>query len=95
MCWIKTRTAKRWNFIHGTSDHLWGHRYFARVVKDAYDYYSVMNYIDQNPVAAGLSLYPAEWKASGAFYKVHDITGLVDYLPYERRQYVKLLTPPK
>jgi len=91
MCWIKTRTAKRYNFIHGSIDHVWGHRYYARTIKDPHDYYSVMNYIDQNPVAAGLTLDPADWKASGAFYKAHGLSGLVDYLPHERQRYVKLL----
>ena len=37
-----------------------------------------MNYIDQNPVVAGLSAVPAEWKASGAYYKANCIEGLVD-----------------
>jgi len=91
MCWIKTRTAKRWNFIHGSSDHLWGHRYYARAIKDTDEYFLVMNYIDQNPVAAGLVLYPAEWKVSGAFYKANDISGLVDYLPGERLSYIRLI----
>ena len=91
MCWIKTRSAKRWNFIHGSIDHLWGHRFYARTVRDLHEYFNVMNYIDQNPVEAKLALYPAEWKASGAFYKAHDISGLVDYLPYERQQYINLL----
>ena len=30
---------------------------------------SLMDYIDQNPVKAGLSETPYDWKASGAFYK--------------------------
>ena len=91
MCWLKTVAAKRWNFIHGTSDHLWGHRYYARVIKDPHEYYSVMDYIDQNPVKSGLVSAPAEWKASGAFYKAHGLSGLVDYLSTERLKYVKLL----
>ena len=53
-----------------------------------------MNYIDQNPVAAKLVTDPAEWKASGAFYKLHGLTDLVDYFPHERQNYVKLIAPP-
>jgi putative transposase len=37
MQWIKTHSAKRWNSIHGSTDHLWGSRYFARAVKDLGD----------------------------------------------------------
>ena len=60
MCWIKTRSAKRWNFIHGSIDHLWGHRYFARPIKDPSDYYNVMKYIDKNPVESGYVSFPEE-----------------------------------
>ncbi|MDR0291104.1 MAG: transposase [Treponema sp.] len=93
MQWIKTHSAKRWNCIHGSSDHLWGHRFFARAVKDPQEYEFVMNYIDQNPVKAGLALSPAEWKASGAYYKAWDIQGLVDFAPDDRQPYIKLLSP--
>jgi putative transposase len=93
MQWIKTHSAKRWNNIHGSSDHLWGHRYFARAVKDPQEYEFIMNYIDQNPVKAGLAPSPAEWRASGAYYKAWDIKGLVDFAPYDRQSYIKLLSP--
>ncbi|MCL1928666.1 MAG: hypothetical protein FWG07_07750 [Treponema sp.] len=52
-----------------------------------------MTYIDQNPVTAGLSPTPEEWKASGAYYKARNIQGLVDYSPFERQNYIKLLSP--
>ena len=93
MQWIKTRSAKRWNFIHGSKDHLWGQRYFARVIKDIPEYNHVMNYIDQNPVVAGLAPNPMQWKESGAFYKMHGLTNLVDYFPHEQQNYIKLLPP--
>jgi putative transposase len=93
MQWIKTNSAKCWNCIHGSSDHLWGNRFFAKEVQDPQAYDSVMNYIDQNPVKAGLVQNPVEWKASGAFYKAWDIQGLVDFAPHDRRNYVKLLSP--
>jgi putative transposase len=91
MQWIKTKSAKWWNAVHGSKDHLWGDRYFARAIKDPLDYYFVMKYIDQNPVKSGLVLDPAEWKASGAYYKANNISGLVEYLPIDRQFYVKLL----
>jgi len=93
MQWIKTRAAKRWNFIHGSKDHLWGDRYFARVIRDPKEFESVMEYIDQNAVKAGLATTPADWKASGAFYKANNIHGLVDFSLTERQKYIKLLSP--
>ena len=89
--WIKTRSAKRWNCIHGSKNHLWGERYYSRIIQDPREYYHVMNYIDQNPVVGGLVADPAEWQASGAYYKAQGVSGLVDYIPQERQHYIKLL----
>ena len=93
MHWIKTRSAKSWNFIHGSTDHLWGQRFFARAIRGRDEYESIMNYIDQNPVKAELVSSPAEWKASGAYYKARNITGLVDFGPIDRQPHIKLLSP--
>ena len=93
--WIKIQSAKRWNFVHGSIDHMWGHRFFAKAVSDQQEYENVMEYIDQNPVKAGLAATPADWKASGAFYKAQGLTDLVDYDQFEREKYkdIKLLLP--
>jgi hypothetical protein len=50
-----------------------------------------MNYIDQNPVVVGLAPTPADWKASGAYYKALNIQGLVDFVPHKPD--IKLLSP--
>jgi putative transposase len=89
--WLKLNTAKYWNKIHGSIDHLWGKRYFARAIKDTMEYDSIMNYIDQNAVVVGLAPTPASWKASGAYYKALNIQGLVDFVPHETD--IKLLSP--
>jgi REP element-mobilizing transposase RayT len=93
MQWIKTRSARRWNCIHGSTDHLWGERYFARAIRHTEEFNSVNDCIDQNPVTAGLAHAPADWKASGAFYKARHIPGLVDFAPFERQAHIKLLPP--
>jgi len=93
--WIKTHSAKRWNCIHGSKDHLWGDRFFSRPVKDLREYFNVYNYIDQNAVIAGLVQNAQDWKASGAYYIANGINGLVDYNPLDRQKYIKLLPPPK
>jgi REP element-mobilizing transposase RayT len=95
MHWIKIISAKRWNFIHGSTDHMWGQRYFAKVIISQHHYDYVYKYIDQNPVKAGYVTEPACWKASGAFHKLHDLQDLVDFTPFERFRYLKLLPPPK
>jgi putative transposase len=87
MAWIKTQSSKRWNFVHGSIGHLWGNRFFARVIKTPVDYIKVMTYIDTNPVKAGLSDHVGEWKASGAYHIRNEIKGLVDYDDFIRSLY--------
>jgi len=70
--WIKTKSAKRWNFTNNLKDHLWGERFFSRLIRDDDDYAVVYNYIDQNPVRAGLVVNPHDWRACGAYYLVND-----------------------
>jgi putative transposase len=78
MQWIKTHSAKRWNCTNNSKDHLWGERFFARQIKDITDYLSVKNYIDQNPVNAGLVSYAPDWEACGAYYIANGISGFVE-----------------
>ena len=91
MRYIKTRSAKWWNRIHGSEDHMWGKRYFARVIRNLDDFNFVMNYIDQNPVTTKLAESPAYWKGSGAFYKERTIPGLVDLNLHDNQPWVALL----
>jgi putative transposase len=92
--WIKTHSAKRWNYIHGSKDHMWGDRFYPQIIKDIRQYFYTFEYISQNPVKAGLCKEPQDWKESGAYYIANDIHGLVDFLPTERLTYIKLLPPP-
>jgi len=79
MCWIKTQTSKAWNGIYHSSDHLWGHRFFARPISGIQDYYTVMNYIDQNPVKDGLVENIGDWEDSGAYHIRENTHFLVDF----------------
>jgi hypothetical protein len=73
---------------------LWGERYFARNIKDLREYFYVMEYIDQNPVKAGLVQAAGEWKACGAYHIRHGLSGLVDYTDLTRLSYVRMLPAP-
>ncbi|MDR0586769.1 MAG: hypothetical protein LBG26_05975 [Treponema sp.] len=59
------------------------------------EYFYVMEYIDQNPVKAGLVQDVGEWKVSGAYYIRHGLSGLVDYTGLTRLPYIKQLPAPK
>ena len=70
---------------------MWGARYFIRIMEDQTEFDHVMNYIDQNPVIVGLSITPEEWKASGAYYKANNISGIVDIPLSDQQKKIKLL----
>ncbi|AEF85258.1 conserved hypothetical protein [Treponema primitia ZAS-2] len=87
MQWIKTGSAKWYNHIRGTSNHVWGERFFARAVRSPEDYITVMGYIDRNPVKAGLAPAVGDWQESGAYHIQRRLTGLVDYDEFTEQLY--------
>jgi hypothetical protein len=69
--------AIRWNKKHHKTGHFWGDRFYSREIKDEKDFWTVFNYIDQNPVAAGLVQKPEAWQYSGAYHREHSIVSIV------------------
>jgi REP element-mobilizing transposase RayT len=70
MQWIKCNFAKKWNKMHNTKGHLWGERFFSRIIKDEEDFAGASTYIDENPVKANLVKEAKDWKFGGLFYKL-------------------------
>ena len=92
MQWILGVFAQLWNKKHGLFGHLWGDRFFSRIILGILDFLKVFLYIDNNPVIAGLAKHPDQWEYGGLWhYKkgITDIIGLVDpvvleYFPEHR-----------
>jgi REP element-mobilizing transposase RayT len=61
MHWLNHVYAKSFNRRHGCSDHVFGRRYFAKVVTSDEQLVATVRYIALNPVDAGLVSDPAEW----------------------------------
>jgi hypothetical protein len=72
--------AIRWNKLNHKTGHFWGDRFYSRVITDEQDFWNVYNYIDQNPVKAGLVKEPCEWKYSGAYHREHRITRIISFV---------------
>ncbi|MCB9894250.1 MAG: transposase [Planctomycetes bacterium] len=62
----KSFTAKAINKALGRNGQVWMPDYFDRFVRDAEHFGTAMNYIDQNPVRAGLCADPKAWPWGGA-----------------------------
>jgi putative transposase len=80
MQWIKGNFAKRWNKIHHTHGHLWGERFFSKIIWNERQFDQVSEYIDKNPVKAHLVEDAKDWEFGGLFHKLWKIVGLVDEL---------------
>jgi putative transposase len=80
MQWIKGNAAKKWNKMHGTKGHLWGERFFSRIISDENDLAQTSTDIDDDPVKENLVEEAKSWKFSGLFHKAWQIIGLVDIL---------------
>jgi putative transposase len=78
MQWLKCNFAKKWNKVHKTTGHLWGERFFSRIIKNEKDFKGVITYIDDNPVDAGLVQNAASWKFGGLSHWLDGIQGVVD-----------------
>jgi putative transposase len=80
MQWLKCNFAKKWNKAHGTYGHLWGDRFFSRIIENEKDFNNVNDYIDGNAVKAGLVDAATRWLFGGLFHRLNGIQGLIDTL---------------
>jgi putative transposase len=83
MQWLKCNFAKKWNKIHHTTGHLWGDRFFSRIINNAKDFIEVNDYIDGNPVEAGLVPDATMWPFGGLFHRLRGIREILDDLQDE------------
>lgn len=61
MQWILSVFAMNYNKLTGRSGHFWGTRFYSAIIENSEHYGRVSDYIDMNPVSAGLAAYPGEW----------------------------------
>jgi len=65
MQWILSVFATAFNRRCGFSGHVWGERFFSRIVEGLRAFLEVFRYIDSNPVAGGLVDDPRDWPYGG------------------------------
>ncbi len=80
MQWIMSVFAMAWNRKHGLRGHVWGERFFSRIIQSLKDFLQVFDYIDKNPVGSGLVRDPPEWKYGGSWHRLRQIWDVLDPL---------------
>lgn len=78
MQWLLGVFAQSWNKRHGLSGHVWGDRFFSRIIMGITDFLRVFLYIAYNPVFAGMVEKPEQWKYGGLWQHKKGLTGIVD-----------------
>jgi mutator protein MutT len=67
MQWLKTATATRANRILGTlGTPFWQREYYDHWIRSEKEFFSIVKYIERNPVSAGLVSMPEHWRWSSA-----------------------------
>jgi len=66
MRWLQTAHARRYHRLRGTSGHLWQGRYKSFPVQQDGALNTVLKYVENNPVRAGLVARSEEWPWSSA-----------------------------
>lgn len=89
MQWILGVFAQAYNRLNGFSGHVWGERFFSRIMRTVREYLATFDYIDDNPVKAGLSAFGGDWVFGGLYFRRRGIRGINDPLP----EYFALLVP--
>jgi putative transposase len=69
MQWILSVFAMGYHRIYGTSGHVWGGRFYSTIIQNFRELLRVFEYIDLNPVAAGLVSAIEEWEFGGLYQR--------------------------
>lgn len=80
MQWILSVFAMAFNRIHGYTGHVWGCRFFSRIMASFQHFAKVFEYLDNNPVEASQVEATGNWPHGGLWHHHHGIRGIVDEL---------------
>ena len=87
MQWLLGVYAQSWNKKHGLSGHLWGDRFFSRIIRGIIDFLRVFLYIDNNPVIAGIVERPEQWEYGGLWHHKKGLTEIMGLADPEMLEY--------
>ncbi|MDL2229746.1 transposase [Treponema sp. OttesenSCG-928-L16] len=68
MQWILSVFARAWNKNHYVQGHVWGDRFYSKIINSFQAFIRTFDYITQNPVNARLVNNAWQWKESGLWH---------------------------
>jgi putative transposase len=75
---IKCNFAKAWNKARGLKGHVWGDRFYSRIISGIVDFLRVREYIAENPVKAGLVEQAVDWVFGSLYHRLHGQSDLLE-----------------
>jgi putative transposase len=85
MQWLMTSHVRRYHRHYQSSGHIWQGRFKAFPIQQDYHYLTVLRYVEQNPVRAGLIDRAQNWPWSSLHALMHrDTAGLLTAGPVSR-----------
>jgi putative transposase len=97
MQWIMSVFAMAYNRIHGLVGHVWGSRFFSRIVSGLKDFLRMFAYIDENPVEANRIEDKRAWRYGALWQRRNGIlelcAGLDSLLGLTFPEHMQLLLP--
>jgi putative transposase len=75
MQWIMSVFAMAYNRIYGLVGHVWGSRFFSRIISGLQEFLKMFAYIDDNPLEAHLVENKRDWQYGGLW---HHRSGIVE-----------------
>ncbi len=89
MQWILSVFAMSFNRSHGFTGHVWGNRFFSRIMNNLREYIRVFLYIDENPKEADIVEIPDTWNYGGIWHYQHGCNAILD----KPNAFIKLVFP--
>ena len=82
MQWVMSVFAIAYNRIHGLVGHVWGSRFFSRIVSGLREFLKIFRYIDDNPVEAHQVDDKRDWRYGGLWHRRTGIAELCAGMEY-------------
>jgi Transposase and inactivated derivatives len=78
MRWILSVFAIWYNKRHKLTGHLWGERFYSKIISGLREFLLIFNYIDENPRRANLVDDIRQWRWGGLWHDQMGITLIID-----------------
>ena len=91
MQWIMSVFAMAFNRSHGYTGHVWGERFFSRIINSLRELVAIFEYIDENAVKARRVADRRDWRYCGLWHNHQGCREILDEAP----QWMKTLFPER